>query len=754
MSNNTNNKSIEFVGRVINQIYSAEDFKMYACDVDREKYPNIKFGKFGNAVIAGNLHSLTPGVEYQIKAIEKNGSKGYLYNVINIRKTDLKTEGDVYEFLQEILTFRQASELYKVYPNIVDMIMNGESDKVDLSKLNGIKEYTFERIKEKIIENFCLYEIINEYGGVLTMNMMKKLYEKYPSVEKIRSELKNKPYKCLVNLSRVGFKTADTMLLKLEKEGKLEFSSDLKTSKDRCMACMVHLLEKNEEEGNTRMSIPELRKAVLKLCPACAHHFVDCINGNKDIYYSKETMDIALMSTYLTELKIAITILDGLKKKQVWNIDWKSYRDKGEFPLSDEQLSSLGMACLEQIIILCGFAGSGKTATTNTLIKMLEDDNKTYMLVSPTGRAAKVLSGYTARPAGTVHRQYKYNPKDGWGYNEENKVDVDIVICDESSMIDIFLFLRLLEGIDFNRTKLFIIGDPAQLCSVSAGNVLNDLISSKVIPTTILSKIFRYSDGGLMQVATDTRNGKIFLKEQTDGFQYFGNNKDYAFLQCTNENIIKRAVALYEKLLQQGYKPEDIMVLTSQNKGDYGTIEINRQLQKVANKNFGSNKNMKVGDSIYYLDDLTMQIQNNYKAIVYKEDDFFDSSDEIQTLIANGELGVIKDINSSRVVIDFDGTLIRYGREDMQNITAGYCLTTHKSQGGSAKIVVFLTPSAHTFMLSSNLLYVGLTRTKEKCFHLGDMTTVNRAIKKKENVNRNTFLLSMLKTNQNNKGQK
>lgn len=742
---NTNNKQVEFVGRVERQIYSSEDYKMYSIIVDKEKYPDIKFTIYGTATIGGNLHSLTPGVEYLIKATEKSGNKGYLYNVVNIRKTDLKTEGDVYEFLQEILTFRQASQLYQFYPNIVELVMNGEADqKVDLSKLNGIKEYTFERIKDKIIENFALYDLIGEYGGILTMGMMKKLYEKYPSIQKIKSELKNKPYKCLVNLSHVGFKTADTMLLKLEKEGKLEFSSDLKTSKDRCMACMVHLLDKNEEEGNTRMSIPELRKAVMKLCPACAHHFVDCINGNENIFYNKKSLDIALMSTYLTEYKIATTIIDGLKKKQEWDIDWKSYRDKGEFSLSDEQLSSLGNVCNEQISILCGFAGSGKTATTNTLIKLLEDNNKTYMLCSPTGRASKVLSGYTGRPAGTIHRQYQYNPKDGWGYNEENKVDLDIVICDESSMADIFLFLHLLEGIDFNRTKLFIIGDPAQLCSVSAGNVLNDLISSKVIPTTTLSKIFRYSEGGLMQVATDTRNGKTFLKEKTEGFQFFGNNKDYAFLQCSNENIIKRTVALYEKLLQQGYKPEDIMVLTSQNKGDYGTIEINRQLQKVANKNYGSNKNMKIGDSIYYLDDLTMQIQNNYKAIVYNEDDF-GFSDKIQTLIANGELGVIKDINSSHVVIDFDGTLIRYKKEDMQNVTVGYCLTTHKSQGGSAKIVVFLTPSAHTFMLSSNLLYVGFTRTKIKCYHLGDMATVNRAVKKKENVNRNTFLLSMLK---------
>lgn len=744
MSNNTNNKQIEFVGRVERQIYSSENYKMYSVLVDKEKYPNIKFTIYGSATIGGNLHSLTPGVEYQIKATEKSGQKGYMYNVVNIRKTDLKTEGDVYEFLQEILTFQQASELYREYPQIVDLVMNGEADqKVDLSKLHGIGQYTFDKIKDKIVENFALYDLIGEYGGVLTIGMMKKLYEKYPSIQKIKSELKNKPYKCLVNLSRVGFKTADTLLLNLEKEGKLEFSFDLKTSKDRCMACMTWALEENEQNGNTKMSIPDLRKLVMKMTPACSYHFVDCINGNKSIYYNKETLDIALMSTYLTELKIATTILDGLKKKQVWDIDWKSYKTKGEFDLSDEQLGSLGKVCNEQIVILCGYAGSGKTATTNTLIKLLEDNNKTYMICSPTGRASKVIGSYTGRPAGTVHRQYLFNPKDGWGYNEENKIDVDIVICDESSMADIFLFLHLLEGIDFNKTKLFIIGDPAQLCSVAAGNVLNDLICSNKIPVATLSKIFRYSEGGLMQVATDTRNGKVFLTEKSDKFIFFGKNKDYAFLQCDNENIIKRATALYEKLLSQGYMPEDIMVLTSQNKGYYGTVAINNNIQKIANKNYGSNQNMKIGETVYYKNDIVLQTVNNYKALVYDEDNLFD--DEIKTLIANGELGVIKEIESTYAIIDFDGTLIKYFRSDMQNINLGYSLTTHKSQGGSAKIVVFLTPSAHTFMLSSNLIYVALTRTKEKCFHLGDMITVNRAVKKKENVYRNTFLLNLLK---------
>lgn len=742
-------KQVEFVGRVVRQTYSSENYKMYACDVDREKYPNIKFTLYGNAVIGGNLHSLTPGADYYIKAEEKSSSKGYKYEVLNIKKTDLKSEEDVYTFLQEILTFRQASELYKHYPNIVDLVVSGRSDEVDLNKLHGIKEYTFNKIKDKIIENYALFDLISEFKGVLTISMLKKLYEKYPSIEKIRSELRIHPYKTLVGLSRVGFKTADKLLLEMEKEGIIKFAFDLKTSKERCMACVMYFLEDNEtSNGNTKMKIVDLRKHVMTLTPACADHFVECLNEGKEkgnIYYDKDTMDVALMNTYMTELLIAGIVTDAIKNKNhIWNIDWKSYKDKGEYVLSDEQLLALGLACNKQITILCGFAGSGKTATTNTLIKMLIDNNKTFELCASTGRAAKVLSSYTGMPAATIHRAYGYIPPDEWGYNNENKIETDIVIVDEASMCDIFLFCRLLDGIDFDKTKLFIIGDPAQLCSVSAGNLLNDLIDSKKVPTATLTKIFRYNEGGLMQVATDTRNCKQFLRETPNGkYVSLGKNKDFGFLQCENDKIIKNLCALYKGLLDKGISPNDIMVLSAQNKGNYGTLAINNELQKIANKNCDpkSKKFIKIGEVIYYEDDIIIQTKNNYHAIV--NESFFDEEPK-ETMIANGETMTIKEITPFYVILDLEGIEIRYSRNDMENTALAYSISTHRSQGGSAKIVIFIVPTAHTYMLNSNLLYVGFTRTKERCFTIGDLTTINRAIKKKENIQRQTFLKDLL----------
>ena len=350
-------------------------------------------------------------------------------------------------------------------------------------------------------------------------------------------------------------------------------------------------------------------------------------------------------------------------------------------------------------------------------------------------------------PASTIHRGYGYRPGEGWCYNSENKVPHDIVIVDESSMCDVFLFWRLLDGINFSRTKLFIIGDAAQLCSVGPGNVLNDLINSKIIPSVFLTKIFRYNEGGLMQAATDTRNCKVYLKQASNIPVMLGKNKDYIFWNCDKEQMITNLSKLYSQLLEQGYNPSDIMILDAQNKGPYGTVAINNIIQKIANKNYGSKNCLNIGDTTFYEGDLVMQTVNNYQSSVYLEDsayDFFNEEEKF-TLIANGETGVIKEINKYYVIIDFDGTLIQYSNGDMKDIMLSYSCSTHRSQGGSARIIIFLSCSSHTFMLNSNLLYVGLTRTKERCFHLGNLGTVNRAIKIKENLKRKTFLEDLLK---------
>lgn len=736
-----NNKNkIEFIGTVVKNIYMSENFKLYAVDVDKEKYPNIKYTKYGNCSVSGNIQSLSVGEEYIFTCIEQNDSKyGYSYKIENIKKDKPKNEHDIYQFLQEFLTQNQANEIYRFYPNIIDLVLNNETDKIDLTKLHGIGEYTFEKIKQKIIDNYMLFDLVAEYGDALSITVMKKLYDKYPSIEKIRKELQNRPYTCLTNISGIGFKKADSILLDMEKNHTIDFKDDLRTSKQRCMACMMYLIKENEDSGSTKMDIAELRKQLIKLVPKCSHHFVDCIKSNDNFWYSKDTMSVALKSTYNIEYKTAEIIKNALKINDKWDIDWKSYQNKGEFPLTDQQLKLLGEVCNNQICIMSGFAGSGKSATTNTLIKMLQDNNKRFTLVASTGRASKVLAAYTNCSASTIHRAYGYQPPDDWKYDEENKLHTDIVICDEFSMVDSFLFLHLLEGIDFNKTKLLVIGDSAQACSVSAGNCLHDMINSKIIPTVELTQIFRYGEGGLMTVATDTRNGKEFLKNINQNFTFFGKNKDYGFKQCSDDKIISNCVGLYKKLLEKGYSIDDILVLSAQNKGNLGTVIINKELQKIANKNYGVGESITFGETTYYVGDLVMNIANNYRAKIYSTE-----FSDLKTLIANGEMGIIKKIENGYALIDFDGVLIQYYKDDFKNIVLGYIISIHKSQGGGAKVVILLTPRAHTFLLSGNLSYVALTRTKERCFHLGDSRLVNSLVHKKDELKRNTFLFELL----------
>jgi ATP-dependent exoDNAse (exonuclease V) alpha subunit len=204
------------------------------------------------------------------------------------------------------------------------------------------------------------------------------------------------------------------------------------------------------------------------------------------------------------------------------------------------------------------------------------------------------------------------------------------------------------------------------------------------------------------------------------------------------------------------------MVLSAYKKGEYGTQKLNNLLQPLANPLSVQNKSVEYYDTTFYVGDIVMQTVNNYNAIkyidrtnteeieydedlpIYNDEDTSDNE-----FIANGESGVIKDIiinkqGKTTIIIDFDGVVVEYQYDDLSMITLGYAITIHKSQGSSCKIAILLTPSSHAYFLNSNLLYVGETRAKEKVFHIGSPLTINKAIKKKADFNRTTFLKEML----------
>ena len=744
----------KFKGVIERCVYNSPDFKIYAVATDKNKYPELKQNKYGNVSILGELSDLTLGVEYEFTTVEQESKYGTSYKVLNIRRDLPTTVEGTYVFLSEILTENQAKTLVENYPNIIQMVKDDNLDDIDLSKLKGIGQKTFDIIKEKIITNYCLMELVIEFKNILSMNMIRRIYEAYSSIDKLKEKLKTNPYTTLTRISRVGFKTADSIILQLQKEDIIDFGYDVKTSPDRCLACIMYILEENENEGHTKMNLADLRQQCLKTVPSCANHFVDVIK-DENIYYNKDNMSASLVETYNTEKYIADTILNNLSNtNNIWDFNIERYREVGGFTLSDEQIKILDVVCKNNIAILNGFAGSGKTASTQGLIKMLKENDKTFRLFSPTGRAAKVLHENTNEPASTIHRGLGYMPPYDWTYNSWHKLESDIVIVDESSMVDIWLFKRLLDAIDFKHTKLLLIGDNAQLPSVSCGNLLHDFMEANIIPTVTLNKIFRYSSGGLMKVATDTRCCIPYLSSEMKAkATTFGGNQDYTFIDLASESIPRSVVGLYKKLLDNGSSIEDIQVLTAKNVGDCGAIALNNMIQRVANPNYGSEVNMKVGDTVYYKGDLILQTVNNYDATVdtrhLPDDDgertVFEHDEEITAFVANGETGIIKEIYNSYVIIDFGGIHVKYYRTDMNNVKLGYAISIHKSQGGGFKKVILCTPQSHIFMLNSNLLYVGLTRMKERMYHLGTLQSVNQAVKKKANLTRHTFMQELLK---------
>ena len=708
--------------------------------------PNIgiKLNQYGNVSICGDIQELDFDTEYAIVAEETNGKYGITYKVKHIGAEYPVAEratADVYKFLSVITSETFAKTLCEAYPDILDRMLNDKP--VDFSKTFGIKQKMYDKIRDNVLKNYNMMDLIVIYGDMLTINIIKGLFNEYSSTEKVQEAMQETPYECLCKLSHVGFIKADEIICKLAQrvrycndngiETQITVSPDIKSSKNRCLYCMLYMLEKNEEEGNSFLSVSAIKESVLKLCPECAEHMIDCVN-DYELYYDRDLMIVAKRITYEIEKYIVDTVCEVLNNvdNNVYNIDTSKYREIDNTQLTDEQLNMLKTVCESPISILNGCAGTGKSFTIKALIKMLEDNGKTYKLMTPTGKAAKVVKEYTGKLATTIHVGLEVNGLGRFMRDEYNRLWEDVIIVDEFSMVDIFLCEALFKAIDFYKTKLVVIGDNSQLLSVSCGNLLHEFINSNLIPKVSLTKVFRYADGGLMMVATDVRNGKNFFKDgDTSRILKYGN--DYCFINSTKETIVSDALSIYQMLLAHGVKPSDICVLSAQKIGDYGSDVLNKRIQSIVNKNIGIGAYINVNqddDINYYVGDIIMQTQNNYRAICV---------DGKTTFIANGQSGIIKEIDGYMTKIDFGDAVVWYTRGELTLTQLGYAMTVHKSQGSSAKYVIFISPESHTFMLNSNLIYVALTRASRFCYQLGSQKTTKNAIRKLENIKRNTF---------------
>lgn len=380
----------------------------------------------------------------------------------------------------------------------------------------------------------------------------------------------------------------------------------------------------------------------------------------------------------------------------------------------------------------------GKTSSMKAAIKMLENNHIDYLLLAPTGIAMKRLKEATGRPASTIHMALACGvPKNFEG----------VVVIEESSMVSVHLLSNFLTEIG-NKCKILFICDPAQLASISCGNVVQDIIDSGVIPISRLTKVFRYGTSGLATIATDTRNGELGPRQN-------GAFSDYQFISIDSKPI-KQILDSYQTLLDK-YTKDDIMILSPFNKGPVGTVAINKAIQSRYNPNPDTNAIRKIsgGEEIMFkVGDKVINTHNEYHCPCFRVDEdgsLVESMNDI--MVMNGDMGYIRHIKETDtgivMAVEFDTGMARIYGPYMNNLLLGYAISIHKSQGSEAKAVIVITSPMHKRLLSSNLLYVADSRAKEQLIEIGDVETIKEGLKRHEQKERETWLCELLKEDNN-----
>lgn len=544
-----------------------------------------------------------------------------------------------------------------------------------------------------------------------------KIYKLYGN-EAI-SILKENPYRLITDIDGIGFIKADTIALRM--------GYDM-TSAKRQEAGIVYTLSQYAEEGNTYCTKTFLSPEVanlLSLQPSLIDGTIDDMIEKEELV--NEDNKIFLPFYYKAEKSIAEKLYEliiSYKEKEVINdLQINDIENVLGIEYNEEQREAIKTALYNNVMVLTGGPGTGKTTVTKGIITAFRLMNKQILLAAPTGKAADRMSDATGGEAKTIHRLLGYNPTRGYLYNEDFPLCGDVLILDETSMINVQLMYTLLKAVPIEM-KLVLIGDVDQLPCIGAGNILSDLIKSGKVPVVKLEKIFRQAASSkIITTAHAINHGEIpVLKNEKDSDLFFMTDSD-------DESIADTISDLVLNRLPHKYniKPTEIQVLTPMKKGVLGTKNLNDTLQEVINKNGGNE--IKYGDTIFRENDKVMQIKNNYEKGVF-----------------NGDSGFIQKINKELkiVTVIFRKQVVDYDFGELDELMLAYAVTVHKSQGSEYPIVVMPLTKAHYMMMKRNLIYTGITRAKSLCVLIGQKQTLYMGINNIDTTKRNTYLKEFL----------
>lgn len=377
--------------------------------------------------------------------------------------------------------------------------------------------------------------------------------------------------------------------------------------------------------------------------------------------------------------------------------------------LSSEQRRAVRTALTNKVTVLTGGPGTGKTISVRTAIAALEAMRRRYALCAPTGRAAKRLSEATDRPAKTVHRLLEYSPQHGFRRNEGYPLEVDCLIVDEASMLDLLLTNRLLKAVDPAAHVLFV-GDVDQLPSVGAGDVLRDIIASDRVAVVRLTKIFRQAvDSGIVVNAHRINRGQFPVLNEFDDFYFFSREEPEEAAELLID-IVKRRIPR-----KFGLDPlDDVQVMAPMYRGACGVSNLNEMLQEALNPASPRKRERRLGGRVFRVGDKVMQTRNNYDKDVY-----------------NGDIGHVTRIDTveQTLTVVIDDRPVVYDWVELDELVHAFAISVHKSQGSEYTAVVMPILTQHYLLLQRNLLYTAVTRAKELVVLVGTRKAIWIAVK-------------------------
>jgi exodeoxyribonuclease V alpha subunit len=612
-----------------------------------------------------------------------------------------------------------------------------DNDPERLYDVPGLSDSKVDSIIQCWTENREFNRIIAElvkYG--MTPMMAKKVYKSLgeSALDMIRENIYT-----LTQVSGIGFLKADEIALK---------SGVKLDSPQRVDAAVLYVLDQALSSGHCYLPLPDVSEQSVGLLKGNvnATHVMESVRRlASSSQIVNENHKIFLSGIREAEKNVASMITDMLcykgdaiyKDLAALRKDLKQIDVTKDIVLAEKQEEALFTALNSRVAIITGGPGVGKTTVTKALCALFERHNMDFLLCAPTGRAAKRLSEATGSEASTIHRLLKGDStSQKFTYHQGNPLWADVVVIDESSMMDIRLFRSILFAME-RHMRLIIVGDKDQLPSVGPGNVLRDLISSGKVPCVKLDQIFRQSKGNtIIPVAHDILHGVV--PDLPTPIESKGRNCVLVVSedQATLTDMIIKLVT--QSLPKAGFKNEDIQILTPMRGRGLGVEDLNPPLQAALNPPSDKKPEIQDRNRIFRVGDRVMQIKNNYK----KGD----------AGVFNGDIGYI----SSIINDEKDGTTIwvkypdmespvEYSREDWDEIMHCLACTVHKSQGAEYPCVILVQHPSQYNMLQRNLIYTGVTRAKKLCIIAGTKKALEIAVANDREISRNTTLSDLLK---------